>query len=41
MWNGNECVRNEGNENLKETIPSRDYNKSETIKECGLVQPFE
>lgn len=40
LWDGNECEKNQGNENLNETIPSTDYNKPETTTECGTFQPF-
>jgi hypothetical protein len=36
LWNGNECGRNEGNENLKATITSADYARSETTGECEI-----
>jgi hypothetical protein len=29
-----------GNENLKATIPSRDYDRSKAIGECGTFQIF-
>jgi hypothetical protein len=28
--------KNQGNENLKATIPSTDYDKSETAGKCGI-----
>jgi hypothetical protein len=36
LWNGNECGKNYGNENLEATIPSTDYDKSKTTEECGI-----
>jgi hypothetical protein len=31
---------NEGNENLKATIPNKNYDGSTTIGECGIFQLF-
>jgi hypothetical protein len=36
IWNGNECANNYSNENLKATVPSTDYDRSQTAIECGL-----
>jgi hypothetical protein len=36
----NEYEKNQGNENIKATIPSGDYNRSETTGECGIFQLF-
>jgi len=36
LRNGNECGENWGNENLKATIPSTDYDRSKTAEECGI-----
>jgi len=27
LWNGNECGKNKSNENLKTTIPSKNYDR--------------
>jgi hypothetical protein len=35
---GMECGKNEGNENLKATIPNQNYDRSKTIEECGIFQ---
>jgi hypothetical protein len=32
--------KNEGNENLKATIPQKSYDRSKTIGECGIFQLF-
>jgi hypothetical protein len=32
--------KNKGNENLKAATPSTDYDRSETIGECGIFQLF-
>jgi hypothetical protein len=40
LWNGNECGKNEGNENLKATIPNEKYDRSKGIGECGIFQLF-
>jgi hypothetical protein len=37
FWNGNECVENQGNENLKATIPSADYNRLKAAGELGSM----
>ena len=39
-WNGNECGENYGSENLKGTIPSTDYGRSETIGKSSIFQIF-
>jgi len=31
--------KNQGNENLKVTIPNTDYDRSKTTGECGIFQP--
>jgi hypothetical protein len=31
---------NDGNENLKATIPNENYDRSKTIGECGIFQLF-
>ena len=40
LRNGNECVENWGNENLKATIPNTDYDRSKTAGECGILSYF-
>jgi hypothetical protein len=40
LWNGNECGKNETNENLKATILSTYVDKSKTIEKCGIFQIF-
>lgn len=35
FWNGNECVKSQGNENLKATIPSEDYDRLKATGELG------
>jgi hypothetical protein len=37
----NECGKKSGNENLKATIPSKDYDRLKTTRECGMFQLFE
>ena len=32
--------KNESRKNLKATIPSKDYDRSETTEECGIFQIF-
>ena len=36
LWNGHDCGKNEGSENLKAPIPRADYDRSETTGECGI-----
>jgi hypothetical protein len=38
LLSGNECGKNDGNENLKGSIPSTDYDTLETSGECGIFQ---
>jgi hypothetical protein len=38
LWNGNECQKNEGKENLGITDHSADYCGSKGSGECGLFQ---
>jgi hypothetical protein len=40
IWNGNECGKNEANENLKATISDTDYDISKTTAEYGIFQLF-
>ena len=40
LWNGNECGKRQGNENLKATIPSKLFDRSKTTEECGIFQLF-
>jgi hypothetical protein len=40
LWNGNECEKNQDNENIKETVHDADYDRSKTIGECGIFQIF-
>jgi hypothetical protein len=40
IWNGNECGKNYGNENLEATIPNIDYDRTKTAGECGIFQLF-
>jgi hypothetical protein len=40
LWNDNECGKNSGNENIKETIHNTDYDRSKTTGECGILQLF-
>jgi hypothetical protein len=40
IWNGNECGKNEGNENLKATICDTVYDISKTTAEYGIFQLF-
>jgi len=40
LGNGNECEENEGNVNLKATIPSTDYDRSKTAGEYGTHQLY-
>jgi hypothetical protein len=40
LWNGRECRKNEGNENLKATIPNTDYDRLKVTGECGIFQIF-
>jgi len=37
-WTGNECGKNEGNENLEATISDTDYDISKTTAECEIFQ---
>jgi len=36
----NECGNKSGKENLKATIPSKDYDTLKTTRECGIFQLF-
>ena len=36
LWNGNECGKNKSNENLKTAMPSKNYDKPKTTRECGI-----
>jgi hypothetical protein len=36
IWNGNECGRNSGDENVKAAIPSTGYDTSKTTGECTI-----
>jgi hypothetical protein len=36
LWNGNECGKNKCNENFKTTIPSENYDRPKTTRECGV-----
>jgi hypothetical protein len=36
LWNGNECEKNKSIENFKTTIPSKNYDRPETTKKCGI-----
>jgi hypothetical protein len=36
LWNGNECGKNKSNENFKATIPSKNYDRIKTTRECGI-----
>jgi hypothetical protein len=38
LWNGNECGKKLGDENIKETIPNRDYGRSKSARECKILQ---
>jgi hypothetical protein len=38
--NGNECGKNEDNENLMANIPSTDYDRSKIAGECGIFPLF-
>jgi hypothetical protein len=38
LWNENECGKNEGKKNLKETILSADCDRSERTGERGILQ---
>ena len=40
VWIGTECGKNQGNENLKATIPCTDYARSRRSGECGIFQLF-
>ena len=40
IWNGNECGKNEGNENLKATTSDTDYDIPKTTAEYGIFQLF-
>jgi hypothetical protein len=33
---GNECGKNKSNENFKTTIPSNNYDRPKTNRECGM-----
>jgi hypothetical protein len=37
FWNGNECVKNQGNENLKTTTPSADYDRLTVTGELDSI----
>ena len=34
--NGNECGINKSSENFKTTIPSKNYDRPKTTRECGI-----
>ena len=34
LWNGNYCGKKKNNENFKKTIPSKNYNRPKTTREC-------
>jgi len=37
LWNGNECGKNRGDDNLKATIPNTNYDRSKTAGEYGIL----
>jgi hypothetical protein len=40
LWNGNECGKSQGNENLKETIQNAEYQMIKTAAESGIFRLF-
>jgi RNA polymerase subunit RPABC4/transcription elongation factor Spt4 len=40
LWQGSECGRNQGNDDLNGTIIITDCDRSETTGECGVFQLF-
>jgi predicted DNA binding CopG/RHH family protein len=40
LWNGNECGKNQGKENLKGTTSSGDYDRSEQVKNVQYLNKF-
>ena len=40
LWNGSECEKDQGIENLKAAIPITDYDRSKTTGECGIFKLF-
>jgi hypothetical protein len=38
LWNGNECGKNQGDENLKTAMPNTDCGRSKTAGEFGVFQ---
>jgi len=40
LWNGNECGKNKGNENLKARNPNTNYDTSKNTGEFGIFQLF-
>jgi hypothetical protein len=40
LWNGNECGKNYSDEIFRAVIPSVDYDRSKTARECGIFQLF-
>jgi hypothetical protein len=40
QWNGNECGKNYGDENLDVTILRTDYDRLKTAGECGIIRLF-
>ena len=41
LWNGSECEKDQGIENLKAAIPITDYDRSKTTGECGIFKLFQ
>jgi len=37
LWNGNECGKDRGDDNLKVTIPNTDCDRSKTAGECAIL----
>jgi hypothetical protein len=40
VWDGNECGKFQGNENLKATIRSTYYDRSKATGKCGIFPIF-
>jgi len=37
LWSGNECGKNKSNENFKTTIPSKNYDRPNATRKCGIL----
>jgi hypothetical protein len=40
LWNGNECGKIYGNENIEATVRNTDYGRPKTNGKCGVFQIF-